>query len=503
MAITSIDQAPTIYSPAFNPIVWSFISDEADQQDMKYVIDIYVNGATGYTHRIKQRPNPMGYCIVDVSAIVQPYISLSSFQNEFGSPSGYTKPWATVLDPYYAGPVGQQPRIYADIKVLAGEEYTVNGTPTIFDGNGATGAPAYPLVSWENSFGGGILDDRIRILPAALPTKFGIINQADLSTTYSLFIYKIPLASAGFLEPLTINPGDNIVTDNDYHTLTFINWQDFGSGYDQGIYGARFTFYNSSGSIIGQPTLYNTIGEGGGPQANRFYTTLSYDRNYTILSLKCGPASIGTAIPGATNWTNCVSYTVEPIIKTDSLTTTFFFGPPTNFVKSTDCQDLYPRIRLSWLNELGGRDYFNFTKFYEKTTNTQSQYWSQSVLDYSGKYPYGNPYTGAPSNWAGTWLRGGEQSVNRTTTTSYRIQSDWVTQEQMDFLGTIAESSQVWAYLNQKQDLNTSSLEDTPGPVTVKITNLSYSYKLIKQVKLAQVSFDMTYTKIDQKQNIS
>lgn len=493
MAITQTLASPGIYSPAFNPIAWSFLSDKSEEQDMKYVIDIYVYGATGYTHRIKQRPNPAGWCIIDVSAIVQPYISLAGFQNEYGYLQN--KPWRANNNEVFF--TGAQSEIFTYIDVKAGEEYTVNGTPVIFDGLGATGEPAYILGNSDYVNGTGVTAPEVRILPSALTINQALINQSAQGISEFWTKY-YTLASSGFTNPLTVNPGYNYVMDGDFHTLTWLNWGDYGSGYDQVLYGARIKYYDSGDNEIGAANIINIQSEGGGPQTSAAYTTATYDPDYTMLSLKCGPASMGVALGSLGNYNACSYYEVLPLIK---ITTggTLWEGPTTRFVKSTDCQNLYPRIRLSWLNELGGRDYYNFTKFYEKTTNTQSQYWSQSVLDYSYKYPYGGENTSTINNFGGVWLRGGEQSVNRTTTTTYRIQSDWVKQEEMNFLGTIPESSQVWAYLDQSNQASAGSLQ----PVTVKITNLNYSYKLIKQVKLAQVSFDMTYTKIDQKQNIS
>lgn len=493
MAITTVEAAPHIYSPAYNPIAWSFLSDKADEQDMKYVIDIYVYGATGYSHRIKQRPNPQGYCIVDVSAIIQPYISLAEFNNEFGYL--YNTPIrANTNENFFGSPDSD---IYTYITVKAGEEYTVNGTPTIFDGNGATGAPDYVLGSREYFDTVIPGDDTIRILPIALPAGQGIANQAN-TNPYGIFDPYIPLASSGFANPLTTNPGDNIVQDGDFHTLTYLNWQDFGSGYDQVLYGWLINFYTNDGTLIGTTPINNILTNGGGPQANTSYTSVTYDPDFTLLSLKCGPA-ISQIIPSA-SWNACDYYTVNARIKTATSPTTIWEGPTVKFVKSTDCQDLYPRVRLSFLNKFGARDYYNFTKFYEKTTQTQTDTWSQSMLDWSGTSPYGQNTEPASALGSWTWLRGGELSVNRTTTTTYRVQSDWVTQEQMDFLGGIAESPQVWAYIGNS---GSPVVNGTVPPVTVKITNLNYSYKLIKQVKLAQVSFDMTYTKIDQKQNIS
>jgi hypothetical protein len=77
--------------------------------------------------------------------------------------------------------------------------------------------------------------------------------------------------------------------------------------------------------------------------------------------------------------------------------------------------------------------------------------------------------------------------VNR----SFKIESNWVDQETLDFLGGVAESPSVWAYIG-----------DEPTPYTLMIDNVTYTYKNIKQTKLTQVSYECKITKTQQKQNL-
>jgi hypothetical protein len=147
---------------------------------------------------------------------------------------------------------------------------------------------------------------------------------------------------------------------------------------------------------------------------------------------------------------------------------------------------MYPRVRLSWLNDLGGRDYWNFTKFYEKTTNSPDSKYFQTPLNWSATKPVAT--TGDKTE---NWLRGGNKSYNKITTEVYSIQSDWLLQNDVDLLAGLAQSPQVWAYIG-----------DTPDPVTVNISNPTYTYKNVEQTKLVQVSFDLQYTKVQQRQNM-
>jgi hypothetical protein len=64
--------------------------------------------------------------------------------------------------------------------------------------------------------------------------------------------------------------------------------------------------------------------------------------------------------------------------------------------------------------------------------------------------------------------------------TRWTITSDFLTQEQVDFLKGIVESSQTWVYIS-----------DDDWPYTCKVSEGSYTVKTIKQVKLFTATFNM------------
>ena len=67
--ITSVTYKPLYLGPAYNPIIWSVLSSKVNNTDFKYVFDIYVDGIK--INRIKQRANPTGYGMLDISTIMQ------------------------------------------------------------------------------------------------------------------------------------------------------------------------------------------------------------------------------------------------------------------------------------------------------------------------------------------------------------------------------------------------------------------------------------------------
>jgi hypothetical protein len=131
--------------------------------------------------------------------------------------------------------------------------------------------------------------------------------------------------------------------------------------------------------------------------------------------------------------------------------------------------------------------------FYEKTTNSPGEVYQQANFNYSGQYPVPVQSNLQASTVNDSWLRGGNKSFNKVVTESFSIQTDFLTQDEIDYLAAIGQSPQVWVYIGD---------EDLQIPKLVTITNVSYTYKNVKQVKLVQATYDMVYTKITKKQNI-
>lgn len=51
MAVT-IQQEPQLFSPASNPLVFTFTSDQTGQQNFSYIVEMYVNGSLHSTHQV-------------------------------------------------------------------------------------------------------------------------------------------------------------------------------------------------------------------------------------------------------------------------------------------------------------------------------------------------------------------------------------------------------------------------------------------------------------------
>jgi len=451
MAIT---YKPHIWSGAYNPIVWVATGGLVALEDPKYLIDIYINGATGATYQLKQNPNPAGAMVLDVGPIVQSYIELTNYAAEQDTPTQFKDSADIVAD------------VWIDINMEAWYNafnvYLTDYVGAGYSQEGGTGP--------------------VRVLPAALD-YYDSIDHMETSTTNGYFADYIMDGDGKFLKMDSNNINLNI---NDHHTLSFLNTWDGAAGtYQESVQGIQIKYYDSSGTLLsGSQFFQNITGNGGGPQTSDSYVSTIETRDTKMITFRCGPKDL--TVPNNTSY-----YTAQAYMKASATTSSSPGTVASELVKfnivDEDCAAVHDKVRLSFLNDLGGRDYYNFTKFYEKTTNSKQKKYSQPSLDWSN---WLEPIA-TTSDKTGNWLRGGNKIFNKTITTQIKMQSDWLSQEQVDFLGNIPESSSVWAYIG-----------DVERPYTVSVDNLVYSYKTVKQEKLVLVTIEATLTKINIKQTI-
>jgi hypothetical protein len=83
------------------------------------------------------------------------------------------------------------------------------------------------------------------------------------------------------------------------------------------------------------------------------------------------------------------------------------------------------------------------------------------------------------------------RQYNRAITTKWQITSDFLTQEEVEFLKGIVKSPQTWVYIGQED-----------FPFTCKVSEPSYTVKTIKQVKLYTANFTLEFSTEQSMQNI-
>ena len=469
--ITTVSYKPARIGTPYNPIVWSVLSDQIAQKDFQYVIDVYINGTK--VTRLRQRPNPSGHGMWDVSSITQPYLKLSNFtQGELEAPNSALGTFTT----------NESASVQVYCKV--GEQY--GPSQTIYNGvaTGVAGEPAYSVYS-AATYGsypvaviGGSLMDHQSLWNMQQPSTNGVWYTDPFNEDQHLE-WKAGLASPLSKEK---NLARNLY-EFDAATLSYINFSanSGGAGY---LYGFRFTWQPLVGSqvYVDKPMI---AANGYALRALCTSTpSVPPAATYDLVNINTSPKHI----EAITGWNMLVgdTYKIQGYSKNPAncdFQTQLTL--PVTYTIDEYCETLYPRVRLSWLNELAGRDYFNFTMLAEPTNDSSYESYGQNQVNWSSFVPV--PQLGSAYPPLKTLpIQGGDKVYNKTVTTKWTVQSDWLNQDQVELLKGCQKSPQVLAYIHD--ELNTIS---DAFPYSVTITDKSYTTKLVKQNKLTTVTLTL------------
>jgi hypothetical protein len=534
--ITGVNFRPKFYAPAYNPIVWSVSSSKAALTtivDFKYVFDIYIDDVK--VNRIKQRPNPVGVGMIDVSLIAQSYLDIGNFANEVGTVTA--KPMKTGID------------AVCSVYMLIGEEYATDADPNnlvLYPGTSdSPGSPSYRVGAQGFSTSGGSTAGNelvpVICLPYTLewseqqetlaiqntltpPDYYGLFGYvapyvlknpslypASTCNSLGLFLSKSPRTTAanGNWETSATAPAQNFTSYDlpyDRQTLTFLNrnpvYQYFTTSgtfpYLQASSPivAWYEFYNSAGTNIGEYSVSNSQTFGGSPRelCNSQISTFSNTDNQELISLRVGPKDLEDLNVWVSLGQVPAYYTVQLFANLTINSECVYTGAPSvplselvTIQITEDCTSyLYPRVRLVWLNSLGGRDYWNFTMFAEETLDAKGLEYYQPEVLWSNTTP-----VITSGDKTQNWLHGGNRSYNKTSTTKWTIMTDWLTQDEVNFLKETVQSPQVWAYIGE-QDF----------PYTGKIVETSYTVKTVKMVKMFKITFNLETSTERSMQNV-
>ena len=450
MAITATNQEPGIIVPAYGRIIWSFTSDNTLQGNFKYVLDVYING-TLYT-RLKQFPNPSGYCLIDLGTVAQ---AVLSSVNEYPTqiPIPFVPPGA---------PITNCPDSHCTMQLLVGEEWSV-GTAAPFIYNGVTnelGDPAYAT-------------NTIQILNAYLD-----IDQ-EWDTTLNAFTPMIAPLNSNFMTDVPRSAATATypkVRMADHYTLQYIN-RILPSIYARtlyadNIYGLTITLVDQDGAPMESAFVQNNVDNAGGPWVD-CSTPGSWTNDQFVQRIAVGPKDLLDL--GILTFVGTVGqvptyYTIEGVSWSDyttcdegaSLTELFRF----DLVDDCNPSGFVP-IQIEFLNKYGGFDYYTFTLRNEETQSTKR-----------------NLYNILPGDWSGavftrpTYARG--SAVNSAEVTiRYTAMTDWLTQEESEWLSQLAKSTDVRAWINGQY-------------YTVVMNSVDYVVQTYARNKLFQYTIEFT-----------
>ena len=490
--ITSINYAPSYLQGAYNPIIWSVTSNKINETDFKYVFDIYKDGVK--ILRIKQRANPAGAGMIDISTLTQGYLLVNE-------PNNPILQGETTIDWFNLN------HIYADngtmsahFEIYAGEEYTSGGITQIY--NGVTNVPGTPSFILRSATAVAGLSIPVHVWPSSVEYRqqqWAMSNYTTISGAYGQDpatgrIYDHALATTlydSLAYPLMFNQLEQDLYPTDKMVLSWINWSPYVPFPKRIIYGFRFKWYNAAGSLVRTDNKPCVAASGYDARALCSDLILAQlDAKYDLIHVLASPTDLASAVSDGT-FTPPVGGKIEIQGFDASPAGACALGTPItekitiNLLE--ECEPaLYPRVRLSWLNALGGRDYLNFTMFTEKVIETTQSTYAQEQMQWSSLKPIETGVTNPINNLG---IDGGTKTYNKQAKTSYKIMSDWLDQEQTNLLESLIKSPQVIAYIN---DGNDSPF--TPGfgnyfAYTVTVKENSYATKNVRQNKLVQGAF--------------
>ena len=477
--ITATNYAPSYLQGTYNPIIWSVTSDAITQPNFSYIFDVYINNT--FQIRLKVKPNPSGAGMIDISQICQSYL-----QNDI-IPELTINTVATSF--IFADNTNSSLHTF----VIAGEEYG----GIIYDGNGHVGVPDYYL--WAGTVQSNY-DIPVHVWNASLEHKQqqdGMSMGIDLSGGYGLipsrnktYDWAHAIINNTLAYPLSHAPLNQNVYYKDMNVLSYINWSQYLTDLNNSyIAFCVLNYYDEFGnpivtnlpisvdSITGYNQKYNcltTITTQLAPEFDILHVQCQLDSLIQIINIYTGNAFV--MLPN--------EYIEVQMYSHSTLSGCTEDQPITQKTKLTmleDCDTLYTRVRLSWLNDLGGRDYMNFTAFTEKETTTNNDTYYQEYINWSGVAPIQQGVNNPNYNLN---TKGGNVIYNKQASTSWTLNTDWLTQDEVNLLEGLQKSSNVIAYFND-------TAYNQYAPYSVRIGQTSYKTKNTKQVKLVQGEFEI------------
>jgi hypothetical protein len=404
MAIT-VQQSPTTPNMANNNLVYAVTSNTSSAAQYQFVCDLTYSGSNTVLQRIKQQPNPNSTGVFDLGQIVTNY--LDSDNN------------------WKAAPYSSATEVAKKFVVKFGEEYgsSTSSSVILYNGAGSVGAPAV-TASEYSYFVNGLVDPDDKVnwnWPSASYYTNTTVSTADT------FSYQHALSNA---------PETQSIQDGEFATISFINGNFNGSTTAaQDIYIVDVTVYDATGSVLDQFDLENTFSNGGGPRtsATQVWSAVAAQQTGAtqLITVGIGPQNLandGNNLP--LDW---AYYTVTAYGQLAASTkNTSGSYASLKFVKE-GAQCGYDGVRFTWKNEFGVWDYYTFTLQNDKSNIIERENYNQTFVPFSSGDPV--PYS---------VTRRGRTNYYNKLTQNQTANSNWLTQEQADWLQELFYSANVF-----------------------------------------------------------
>ena len=377
MAITITQTPSAIFDMAYgaNPITLNGILPSED----KYALQIYVVGSTDPIADIRQSPNRFARAVFDIQNILQALVGPTknnidglgmtgdAIQIANGELVQYQIGVTTETNGVLDGPFLIQPIVYTTIagskqywqvpfnatKYQPKIQSTIDGC-SIFN----------PTAKFKQGF-------------ALSDNQWSVSDQATGDDFYE----------EDFRSPDGVNMHN--VYEDDQMTKSFYNVINRSGSNPpifnaQGIEAFKIIEFAEDGGYIGETQVDNIQANGGGPNVTVGQGLISTG-NYQLITIGCGPANLPITLNPFTR-----SYYIYPLVLSPTGGTCGTSGfmqesgwKTQGFKIHPDACNDYSHIQFAWLNSLGMRDQFTFTKKNQMSTNTNRNEFLKEAADYN------------------------------------------------------------------------------------------------------------------------
>ena len=406
MAIT-IRQSPTTPNMANNNLVYAVTSNSSSAPQFQFVVDLTLSGSNTVIQRIKQQPNPNNAGVFDMGSIITNYLDSDNS--------------------WKAAPFVTSSEVAKRFQVKFGEQYGTSASSSVilYTGVGAvTGSPAVTASAYLYTIN-GLVDPNDKVNWNFPSASYFTASAVSTTTTFSK------------QHALTNAPLTQYIQDGEYATISLINGNFTNSTTAaQDIYVVDVTVFDITGSEIDQFDLANIVSNGGGPRLNIGTVWSAIATSQTagtqLITVGVGPQNLtdgGNTLPS--DW---AYYTVNAYGQQAASTTNTSGSYATLRYEKQGPQCGYDGVRFAWKNEFGVWDYYTFTLQTDKTTAIQREQYTQTFVDYS------TPTSTVAYNKE---RRGAKQFYNKLTQRVV-VNSNWLTQEEADWLKELFFSTNVF-----------------------------------------------------------
>jgi hypothetical protein len=489
MPITTLTTYPNDYSPVYGDLWFQLTSTSYALTNFKYVFDlqkISITGATSSLGRYKVPPSVSGYGLYNASRVLQTQLtydlnpsittyqapnSLTSYNINYGFEYNPNKAFVSTFGTT-ASKLGlsfstSHSFLVGDVIQISKDDKTVNYE---YDGTASVTAittftlttdKTY-LVPYPNESGAIISFLRLENISRTLNAFNGVRPYELKSFNYGTsghYLYTGTQSEGGETYSLTnysfvsgnfpTYDGAKTIQLNDVETVSYL--VDRSYGYKPDMVGIQL--YDSNKTPL-----------------DYFTYSINVNTSYKRIDIGTGPVNIKTAL-GFDIFTQssnlyymvCLQSSTVPAAGRPAIPSAAFNSYGLKYYKIKDYDPIancspYPKIRLAFVNTLGGIDYFTFNFKSVNTMNTEKTYFKRE-LDFN--YTVGDRQ---------------DFVLSQRATETYTISTDFLSDNVASWLKELIKSTEVYVISVDFSDL--SNITTTKLPILIMDSSFTVKTKL-------------------------